>query len=100
MHRRHHAVTLQQASDESPTLSRLTALTRESSARLQALQHLMPPALRPLVRPGPIEEGDWCLLVQGNAAATKLRQLLPTFEAHLRNEGWEVSAIRLKIQTS
>ena len=34
-----------------------------------------------------------------NAAAAKLRQLLPAMQAHLRSKGWEVNVIRLKIQT-
>ena len=99
MNRRHHAITLQQASQESPTLARLTALTRESSARLTAIEALIPPLLRPAVQAGPIEDGCWCLLVQSNAAAAKVRQLLPAFQAHLRSRGWEVNSIRLKIQT-
>ena len=46
MNRRHYAVTLQQASEESPTLARLTALTRDSSDRLKAIELLIPAALR------------------------------------------------------
>jgi hypothetical protein len=99
MHRRHHAITLLQAAEDSPTLAKLAALTRDSSARLHAVQSLIPPALRGAVQAGPIEGGTWCLLVKGNAAAAKLRQLLPALEAHLRSKGWEVNAIRLKIQT-
>lgn len=99
MHRRHHAISFQQASQESPTLARLTALTQESSERLQAIQTLIPVALRPCLQAGPIDGDRWCLLVKNNAAAAKVRQLLPAFEAHLRRKGWEVNAIRLKIQT-
>ena len=99
MNRRHHAITLLQAAEDSPTLAKLAALTRDSSARLHAIQLLIPPALRGAVQAGPIEGGTWCLLVKGNAAAAKLRQLLPALEAHLRRKGWEVNAIRLKVQT-
>ena len=99
MNRRHYAIPLQQASEESPTLARLTALTRDSSARLKAIDGLIPPLLRPAVQAGPIEGGSWCLLVKSNAAAAKLRQLLPAFLAHLRTKGWEVDSIRLKIQS-
>lgn len=99
MNRRHHAVTLQQATQESPTLAMLSSLTRDSSDRLKAIERLIPPSLRPAIQAGPIEGTSWCLLVKGNAAAAKLRQLLPAFEAHLRSRGWEVNAIRLKIQT-
>ena len=99
MYRRHYAIPLQQASQESPTLARLTALTRDSSARLKAIDGLIPPLLRPAVQAGPIEGGSWCLLVKSNAAAAKLRQLLPAFLAHLRTKGWEVDSVRLKIQS-
>ena len=99
MNRRHYAVTLQQASAESPTLARLTALTRDSSDRLKAIELLIPASLRPALQAGPIDGDNWCLLVKSNAAAAKLRQLLPAFLAHLRTKGWEVDSIRLKIQS-
>ncbi len=96
--RRLHPVTLQQAAEASPTLAALASLARESSERLQAVQSLIPPALRPAVKAGPIEGTHWCLLVQGNAAAAKLRQLLPMLANRLREQGWAVEAIRLKVQ--
>ncbi|MFT4242198.1 MAG: hypothetical protein QM569_07935 [Acidovorax sp.] len=99
MTRRHQAVTLQQASEESPVLARLTALTRDSSDRLQAIEMLIPAALRPAIQAGPIDGDSWCLLVKSNAAAAKIRQLLPALQAHLRSRGWEINAIRLKVQT-
>ena len=99
MNRRHHAVTLQQASAESPTLAKLTALTRDSSDRLKAIELLLPAALRPAVQAGPIDGDSWCLLVKSNAAAAKIRQLLPALQAHLRSRGWEINVIRLKVQT-
>ena len=99
MNRRHYAVTVQQASAESPTLAKLTALTRDSSDRLKAIELLIPASLRTAVQAGPIDGDNWCLLVKSNAAAAKIRQLLPALQAHLRSRGWEVNAIRLKVQT-
>ena len=99
MNRRHYAVTLQQASEESPTLAKLAALTRDSSERLKAIEMLIPASLRPALQAGPIDGDCWCLLVKSNAAAAKIRQLLPALQAHLRSRGWEVNAIRLKVQT-
>lgn len=99
MHRRHHAVSFQQAAEEAPVLAQLSALARDSSARLRAIEPLIPPPLRASVRAGPIDGTTWCVLVRGNSAAAKLRQLLPALEAQLRSKGWEVSAIRLKVQT-
>jgi hypothetical protein len=37
------------------------------------------------------------LLVSSNAAAAKIRQLLPVLEARLLAGGWKVNSIRLKI---
>ena len=99
MNRRHYAVTLQQASEESPTLAKLAALTRDSSERLKAIEMLIPATLRPALQAGPIDGDCWCRLVKSNAAAAKIRQLLPALQAHLRSRGWEVNAIRLKVQT-
>lgn len=98
VNRRHHAVSLQQAAQESPALARLTELARDSGERLKAIERLIPEALRAAIKPGPIDADTWCLLVQGNAAAAKLRQLLPSLQSHLRSRGWEVDAIRLKVQ--
>lgn len=98
MHRRHHPVTLLQATQDSPTLARLTALSRDSVARLKAIEALIPASLRSSVKAGPIEGPQWCLLLDNNAAAAKIRQILPALESHLRSKGWEVNSIRLKVQ--
>lgn len=99
MVRRDRAFTLMQAAQESPSLARLTALTQESSARLQAILPLIPAGLRAHIQAGPIQDDSWCLLLANNASAAKLRQLLPTLLTCLRSKGWEVGTIRLKIQS-
>ena len=98
MNRRQHSVTLLQASQDSPTLARLTELTRDSVARLKAIESLIPVALRQTVKAGPIEGPVWCLILNNNAAAAKIRQILPALESHLRARGWEVNSIRIKVQ--
>jgi len=100
MNRRHHAVSLQQATQDSPALARLTELARDSSARLKAIEPLIPATLRPAIQAGPIDGPVWCLLVSSNAVAAKIRQFLPALEAHLRTKGWEITSIRLKVQIS
>ena len=95
--RRHYAVPLHQAAEESPTLARLTQLARESGERLKAIESSIPVALRSSIRPGPIEGTSWCLLVDSSAAAAKLRQLLPVLLQKLNSRGHEVTAIRLKL---
>jgi len=92
--------TLQQAVEQSPTLASLAAMTRDTNERLKALERFIPAELRDAIQAGPVSETDWCLLVRGNAAAAKLRQLLPTLQAQLKTKGWTVSTIRIKVQSS
>ncbi len=100
MDRRAQSFTLQQATEASPTLARLAELTRDSAARLKAVEPLIPSPLRAAVKAGPLDTTQWCLLLDNNAAAAKMRQLLPALEAHLRTKGWEGRSIRLKVQDS
>ena len=90
-------ITAHQAVENSTALGRLTELVRESSERLKAIESLIPEALRSAVKAGPIDEDSWCLLVQGNAAAAKLRQLTPLIKLRLNSRGWKVNSIRLKV---
>ncbi|MBC5784488.1 DUF721 domain-containing protein [Ramlibacter sp. USB13] len=95
--RRHHPVSLQQAAEEAPTLARLAQLARDSGERLRAIEASIPAPLRASIRPGPVEGTTWCLLVDSNAAAAKLRQLLPLLQQKLISRGWEITSIRLKV---
>lgn len=88
---------MQQAVGNSPSLARLAELVQESNNRLKAIESLIPANLRAAIKAGPIEGDNWCLLVNGNAAAAKMRQLLPLLQTGLRREGWQVGSIRLKI---
>ena len=98
MHRRlQSTLTLHQAVGESPTLARLTQRVHESNQRLKAIEALIPSTLRPAVKAGPIDDENWCLLVSGNAAAAKIRQLIPLMQDSLHRQGWKVATIRLKI---
>lgn len=98
MSRRPQAFTLLQASQESPTLAGLMARARDSQMRLQAIAPLLPPGLRAAVTAGPVEDGEWCLLVEGNAVAAKLRQMVPMLLSRLRVQGWDTQGIRLKVR--
>ncbi|TAG34248.1 MAG: hypothetical protein EAZ34_06135 [Polaromonas sp.] len=91
------AITAHEAVKNSQALGQLTALIEDSSSRLRAIESLIPEALRPFVKAGPIDGGVWCLLVKGNAAAGKLRQLTPLIQSRLLGKGWNVTSIRLKI---
>lgn len=100
MNRRHQSVTLLQATQGSPTLAKLLELASDSAARLKAIESLIPAGLRAAVRAGPIEDAVWCLIVNNNAAAAKVRQLLPALQAHLTGKGWDVKSIRVKVQVT
>ena len=98
MIRRKHAISLLQATKDSEVLNQLCELASESAQRLKSIAPLLPPSLRSGVHPGPIEGPVWCLLLDNNAVAAKIKQLVPALQAHLRSKGWEVNAIRLKVQ--
>jgi hypothetical protein len=91
-------VPLQEACEEAPSLAKLAQLARESRERLEAVQFLIPVPLRSAIKAGPIDGTSWCLLVDNNAAAAKLRQVLPALTAELSSRGTQVNSIRLKVQ--
>jgi hypothetical protein len=100
MNRRSQAITVLQATQDSPTFARLASLAQDSVERLKAIESIIPSALRHAVKAGPIDGNSWCLILENSASAAKIRQLLPAIQSHLRSRGWEVNSIRLKIQTS
>lgn len=97
MQRRHHAIPLSQAAQESPTLARLAEVARASSERLGAVRDVLPATLRAHIQAGPLEEGVWCLLASSTAVAAKLRQFTPTLVAQLNHRGLNVTSIRIKV---
>jgi len=73
-------------------------LAEESTARLQCIAPLLPSGLKTSVKAGAVDGDVWCLVVDNNAVASKLRQLLPAMQARLRSNGWETAEIRLKVR--
>lgn len=92
--------TLEQVVDSAPTLAHLSALARDTQQRLRAIAPLLPASLRTMVQSGSVEEDTWCLLVPNSSVAAKLRQTLPGLCAHLRNKGWNVNSIRIKVSST
>ena len=86
-----------QAIEQSVSLASLLQVHRQSAQYLQEVKNLLPPGMREHIKAGPVDENGWCLLVQHNAAAAKLRQLLPALSAHLRVKGHPVNTIRVKV---
>lgn len=96
-HRPSKSVTFNQAIENSPSLTRLAGMVRESGDLLKSIELLLPAAMRASVKAGPIDGETWCLLISSNAAAAKLRQLLPTLQARLKDNGHNITSIRLKL---
>ncbi|OYV00295.1 MAG: hypothetical protein CFE45_09675 [Burkholderiales bacterium PBB5] len=78
-------------------LTSLTLRVRDSQARLAALQPLLPLAMRPQVKAGPVDAEGYTLLAGNQAVSAKLRQMVPALEAHLRSKGWDGPPLRIKL---
>lgn len=85
------------ALDRNETLGGLLRRVQESNARYAAVRPLLPAGLAGLVRPGPLDDSSWALLVPSGAAAAKLRQCLPTIAAALHAQGWADVSMRVKV---
>ncbi len=72
-------------------------MVRESSDLLKSIELLLPTTMRASVKAGPIDGETWCLLISNNAAAAKLRQLVPALQARLQANGHKITSIRLKL---
>ena len=81
----------------SEPLARLALRLRDSNERFRAIEADLPPLLRPHVKPGPVDDAGWSLLVSSGAVAAKLRQLLPRIEKTLSDQGWVTTTIRVRI---
>ncbi len=84
----------------SAPLARLQLLLRDSNARFEAIRPFLPGALAAHVKPGPVDDDGWSLLAANAAVAAKLRQLQPRLENALRTQGWQPTAIRVKVHTT
>ena len=93
------ALRIEQALRQSPALVRLQQLMLESDARFEAIRSSLPAAMAAHVKPGPLDASGWSLLAANASVAAKLRQLQPRLEDVLRERGWQVSAIRVKVQS-
>ena len=91
--------SLEEAAEAAPTLGALRERIKASQGCLEQVLHLIPSTLRAHVKPGPLQEGEWCLLVSNAAASTKLRQLLPILQSELVRNGRQITSIRLKVQS-
>jgi hypothetical protein len=91
------STSIEAALASSDALNRLSDRLRRSNACFELIAPLLPAALRAQVKPGPIDDDGWALLVPHAAAAAKLRQLLPALAAHLQTAGAGPITIRVRI---
>jgi len=98
--RTHTMLSLEQAVDSAPSLAALQRRIRESQRCLELIKPALPTGLKTQIKAGPIQETEWCLLVSNVSVSTKLRQLLPMLLTILSENGAQVNAIRIKVQTS
>jgi len=95
-----HQVPLARALDQNDSLASLLRRLRESEARLGTVRACLPPLLRTAIRPGPLDDESWTLLVANASTAAKLRQLVPALESSLTDAGWAPRALRVKITSA
>jgi hypothetical protein len=87
------------ALSRSAPLAQLRQRLQDSNARFAAIRPVLPVALGPHVKAGPVDEDGWTLLAANASVAAKLRQLQPRLEEALRQRGWQSSPIRIKVQS-
>ncbi len=93
-------MTVSEALRRSAPLTQLRARLQDSADRFEAIRSALPGALAAQVRPGPVDEEGWSLLVANAAVAAKLRQIKPRLEGLLQEQGWQVSSIRIRVQSN
>jgi hypothetical protein len=91
-------MTLAAALGRSEPLTGLMQRVRESQARFDKIKVLLPAALRDGVRPGPLDDAAWVLLVANAASASKVRQWLPALDQALREAGLTGPPIKIKVR--
>jgi Dna[CI] antecedent, DciA len=91
-------VTLHSAIAASDSLTSLAARLRESEQRLATIAALLPDTLARELRPGPIDDEGWSVLVSNAAVAAKLRQLLPRLSEELKARCFRDLPIRVRLR--
>lgn len=79
-----------------PALHEVMRVAQLSRRCLTLLRPLVAPQVFEQLQPGPLIQGEWCVLTPHPAWSAKLRQSLPAWAAHLRSKGMPVERIRLQ----
>src|SRR5215212_4301392 len=91
------AQSIAQALHGSAPLARLREALRDSNARFDVIRPALPGALAAHVRAGPVDAEGWSLLAANGSVAAKLRQLKPRLEDLLKDAGWTMTSVRIKV---
>jgi hypothetical protein len=92
-------ITARDAIDASDPLRQLLARRRQAQARFDVIAPLVPSELQDSVGVGGLDADRWTLLADGPAAAAKLRQLMPRFEAALRAAGLAQPPVAIRVRS-
>ena len=82
----------------SDTLTSLGVRLLESQERFEAIAPLLPAGLAAELRPGPIDDEGWSVLVSNAAVAAKVRHLLPRWNEALRARSFRDLPIRVRVR--
>ncbi len=89
--------SLQQWVQRSEPLRALRGRAADSRAMWDALGAVVPPALASGVHPGSLDGDAWTLSASSSAVAAKLKLVLPLLLRRLRQEGWAVQRIAIRV---
>jgi hypothetical protein len=92
-------LTLRRALDDNASLASLGARLAESQRRFDAVASLLPAGLVRDMRPGPIDDEGWSVLVSNAAVAAKLRHLLPRLDEALTARSFRALPIRVRVRS-
>jgi hypothetical protein len=91
------AMVVHDAVLKSPFLSRLGEKLSLSREYLMIVRPMLPINWWPLLEPGPVEDGSWCLLVRSSAVAYKLKQMQPDIESSIADVTGMPIKLRIKL---
>lgn len=93
------AMSIDTALGANEALGSLQRRLRASQVCFELISPLLPTVLQAQLRPGPIDDDSWTLLVTNGAVSAKLRQFVPALEARLVEAGQPRRVIRVRILT-
>jgi hypothetical protein len=91
------SVQVLKAAQSAPGLAQLIAQASRSRSQVGDLTGLVPALILKQIHSGPMESGNWILMLRSGASAAKLRQMGPAICAHLRSKGWDIQSITVRV---